>query len=101
MNSFPSGSSSHYLKAASPLLGLLGNAVTLYLDQGNVEEIGMNIANLSLDSVGEKAQGIHRVLISIVNREEGEQEEGKARMRGCMCERDEERIICFILFLLM
>lgn len=31
----------------------------------------MNIANLSLDSAGEKAQGINRTLISIVNQQEG------------------------------
>lgn len=51
--------------------------VTLELDQGNVEEMGMNIANLSLDTVGEKAQGINRVLITIVNQqEEGEKKKG-------------------------
>lgn len=43
-------------------------------------EMGMNIANLSLDSVGKKAQGINRALISVVN----QQEEGE---RGRMCER--------------
>lgn len=40
----------------------------------------MNIADLSLDSIGEKAQGINRVLISIVNQqEEGEKKKGEAR----------------------
>lgn len=54
-------------------------AVTLELDQGNVREMGMNIANLSLDSMGEKAQGINRVVISIINQqEEGEKKKGEA-----------------------
>lgn len=46
--------------------------------------MGMNIANLSLDSVGEKAQGINRVLISIVNQKERwEKEKREARsVRG-------------------
>lgn len=48
-------------------------------------ETGMNIANLSLDSVGEKALGINRVLISIINQQEaGENKEGEQRVRECM-----------------
>ena len=43
-------------------------------DQRNVLEMGMNIANLSLDSGGGRALGINRALISIVNQqEEGDQ----------------------------
>lgn len=41
----------------------------------------MNIANLSLDSVGEKAQGINRVVISIVN----QQEDREKRKGGSEC----------------
>lgn len=52
--------------------------VTLELDHVNVKEMGMNIANLSLDTVGEKAQGINRVLITIVNQEE----EGEKKNEG-------------------
>lgn len=43
----------------------------------------MNIANVSLDSVGEKAQGINRVVISIVN----QQEDREKRKEGGECER--------------
>lgn len=51
----------------------------------------MNIANLSLDSVGEKAQGINRVLISIVNQqEEGEKKRGR-RMYERICMSGTER----------
>ena len=58
----------------------IGVAVTLEFDQGNVEEMGMNIADISLDSIGEKAQGINRVLISVVNQqEEGEKKKGGRR----------------------
>lgn len=42
----------------------------LKLDQRNVEEMSMNIANLSLENVGEKAQGVNSVLITIVNQQE-------------------------------
>lgn len=52
-------------------------------DQGKVVETGMNIANLSLDRVGKKAQGINRALISIVNQQE-EGESGRTCERLCM-----------------
>lgn len=99
-NIFFSSRSSHLLKVTSPLLGLLLKSmrvvVTLKVYRGNVVEMGMNIANLSLDRVGEKAQGINRVLISIINQqEEGEKEKGED-----MYERDRKRKMCFIFFLL-
>lgn len=43
----------------------------------------MNIANVSLDSVGEKAQGINRAVISIVN----QQEDREKKNEGGECER--------------
>lgn len=70
----------------------MGVVVTRKVYRRNVVEMGMNIANLSLDSVGEKAQGINRVLISIVNQqEEGEKEKGED-----MYELDKKRNVCFI-----
>lgn len=54
----------------------------------------MNIANLSLDSVGEKAQGINRVLISIVNQqEEGENKKWEAFEQICMSEAERGKYI--------
>lgn len=61
----------------------------------------MNIANLSLDSVGEKAQGINRVLITIVNQqEEGEKKKGGRQECERRCERGKKRKIHFMVFLL-
>lgn len=45
--------------------------------------MSINIANLSLDIVGEEAQGINRVLISVVN----QQEEVEKKKGGGKCER--------------
>lgn len=69
----PSGCTAYYLKATSPLMALrwksIKLAVILQLDHGKVETLGMNIADLSLLSVKKKAQGINKVLISIVNQQ--------------------------------
>lgn len=68
----------------SPQLGLLWEKASeppslWNLTKGSVEEMGMNIADLSFDSGGEKAQGINKVLISVVNQRE---EVGKEKKGG-------------------